>query len=552
MRFASAGTALILGAAAALAQERTEALPTFSESVEVRVLDLDVDVTDGKGKPVADLNRGDFQVKVGGKVVPIEYFARVEQGSIHAPDLASAPPDDVLAVYRKSSEAFVPRNFLIYIDLGYLPPGQRSRSLNALRDLVTRLGPNDAVRIVVFDRLPTVLVDWTTSKESAMAALSSVERKGVGMSRLQAQRQAIAQIDQSGAPSRRGSASPRLQVARQYADQTGAEIQTMLDSMRQELITLTPLNGKRAFLFLTGGFEIQPGYVMAQYAAANQPTLTNLDVREIPKRVTELAERANAFGITFYTVDGTGLTSDAATAEDAPLDGSQNVFQNRANLAFQARQDRQDGLRILARDTGGVALLNTNDFEGGLGRIYQDVSTYYSIGVNLAQLGGKGYQQVDVTVSRPGVTVRTRRGFEQLPESQIIGDHARATLETDLSYTAIPAKIIAAPATQEKKMYVLPITVTLPASGLTFVPDGDKAVAHAEFYVGAIDDRGRTSDISQQAITFTLPTDKAQGDSMLRFDARLDTKKGNYRIVVNVRDAATGRMGTARTNVRVE
>ncbi len=556
MRFASAGTALILGAAAALAQERTEALPTFSESVEVRVLDLDVDVTDAKGKPVADLNREDFQVRVGGKVVPIEYFARVEQGAIHAPDLLSAPPDDVLAAYRKSSEAFVPRNFLIYIDLGYLPPGQRSRSLNALRDLVTRLGPNDAVRIVVFDRIPTVVVDWTTSKESAMAALSAVERKGVGMSRLQAQRQAIAQIDQSSAAAlgRRISsgASPRMQVARAYAEQTGAEIQTMLDSMRQELITLTPLNGKRAFLFLTGGFEIQPGYVMAQYAAANQPTLTNLDVREIPKRVTALAERANAFGVTFYTVDGTGLTNDAATAETGPLDGSQNVFQNRANLAFQARQDRQDGLRILARDTGGVALLNTNDFEGGLGRIYQDVSTYYSVGVNLAQLGGKGYQQVDVTVNRPGVSVRTRRGFEQLPESEIIGDHARATLETDLSYAAIPAKIIAAPATQEKSMYVLPITVALPASGLTFIPEGDKAVAHAEFYIGAIDDRGRTSDISRQSIAFTLPADKAQGDSMLRFDAKLDTKKGNYRIVVNVRDVATGKMGTARANVRVE
>ena len=39
---------------------------------------------------------------------------------------------------------------------------------------------------------------------------------------------------------------------------------------------------------------------------------------------------------------------------------------------------------------------------------------------------------------------------------------------------------------------------------------------------------------------------------MLRYAATLQTKKGNYRIVVNVRDSASGKMGTARANVRVE
>ena len=48
--------------------------------------------------------------------------------------------------------------------------------------------------------------------------------------------------------------------------------------MKQELVTLTPLNGKKAFLFVTGGFEYQPGYVMAQYATGGigLPTLAIL------------------------------------------------------------------------------------------------------------------------------------------------------------------------------------------------------------------------------------------------------------------------------------
>ena len=87
------------------------------------------------------------------------------------------------------------------------------------------------------------------------------------MSRLQAQTQTIAQIDSMAERAPRGSS--RLQLARQYGSEVGMEIQTMIDSMQSELVTLTPLNGKRAFLFLSGGFEYQPGWVMAQYAGGN-------------------------------------------------------------------------------------------------------------------------------------------------------------------------------------------------------------------------------------------------------------------------------------------
>jgi hypothetical protein len=38
----------------------------------------------------------------------------------------------------------------------------------------------------------------------------------------------------------------------------------------------------------------------------------------------------------------------------------------------------------------------------------------------------------------------------------------------------------------------------------------------------------------------------------VRFDAKLLTRKGNVRVVVNVRDSASGKMGTARVNLRIE
>ena len=543
MRPKAPAIALLLATAVALGQEAAPApqVPAFSERVEVRVLDLDVDVTDSKGQPVPDLKREDFTVSIGGKPMPIDYFARVADGTIHAPDLSTASPDQVLAAYTKGGEATVPRNFLIYIDLGYISPGIRNRSINALSDFVTRLGPNDATRIVLFDRSPRVLQDWTTSKESAMSALARIERERPGMSRLQTERQTLAQIDST--PRRRRGA-----YVQQYAAEISQEIQTMLTSMENELVTLSPLAGKKSFIFLTGGFSYQPGFVMAQYASGSvaAPGLSFTDVRQIPQRVGGLVQNANSDEITFFTVDATGLTGEGVGA------GNDDPLGSRPGVSFQARQDRQAGLQEMALDTGGRALLNTNDFDRGLGRVYQAVSTYYTVGVNLSNLPVGRYEKVDVTVNRPGVTVRARKGFAARPETVLVEQRARATMETDLAYTAIPASIQTAPATPDKKNYRLPITVTMPANSLTFVPNGDKATAKAAIYIGSIDDKGRMSDITRQETTFEVPADKASAADPLSYAADLQTKKGNYRIVVNVRDMATGKMGTAKANVRVE
>jgi VWFA-related protein len=551
MQRKKAAAMVMLGAATVFAQQPPPSLPTFSESVEVRVLNLDVDVTDSKGNPVTDLKREDFTLKIGGKPVPIDFFTLVNQGTIHAPDLATAAPDQILAAYKQGDEAFVPRNFLVYVDLGYLPAGQRNYALNAIRDLATRLGPNDAIRVVVFNRSPSVLVDWTTSKEVVLTALTDIERQGVGISRLQAQEQALAQITSMGAGRR--NANSRVTIARQYGQEVGAEIEDMIHSMQSELVTLTPLNGKRAFLFVTGGFEYQPGYVMAQYASGNfLPTMANIDIRQIPTRLSAMIQRANSDQVTFYTVDATGLTGDGTPASAGSPSTNVLAIEQRPNLRFQAQQDRQAGLIQMADETGGLALLNTNDFRGGLSRIYQQVSTYYTLGVTLSKLGITSYEKIEVAVSRPCLTVRARKGILPLTETQRVSNRARATMETDLTYNAIPAKIQAEPATPDKKYFILPITVLVPANALTFIPDGEKESARAEFYIGSVDEKGNTSDLSRQETTFQVPAGQAKSDALVRYAAQLQTKKGNYRIVVNVRDVASGKLGTARTNVHIE
>ena len=502
-------------------------------------MDLDVTVTDSKGQPVTDLAKGDFTVKVDGKSVPVDYFARVEEGTIHAPDLATASPERVLDVYRKGEEAFVPRHFLIYVDSGDLSPGVRNRALDQMKDFVTRLGPSDTARIVLFDRRPKELTEWTSSKETLLEAIDTMQ-KGVGMSRLQNEMQTLRTID-----STRGRGS-RQSLARNFAEETAIELDAMIRDMAVQLSTLTPLPGKKNFLYVSGSLPSQPGQAMFAYASGtNIAPITYDNTRRIDVKIGELARLANASDVTFYTVDARGLLAEGTTASnDDPL-------AMRASVAFFERTDNQSGLLELASQTGGLALINTNDFARGFSKVYLDASTYYSIGVNLSSLGTGGYRKVDVAVSRPGLNVRYRRGYAVRSDDDRAKDIARAALKTNVNYRSIPVQIKPGQASKAKKQYEQPVTVLIPANSLTFLPEGNETKATAEVYVGVSDDAGRTSDIAKQDAVFTQPKEKPE-QVALSFPMTLQMRKGNSRIVVNVRDKATGKMGTARADVHIE
>ena len=512
-------------------------LPSFRESVEVRVMDLDVVVTDSKGRPVPDLKKEDFTVRVAGQPVPIDYFTRVEEGAIHAPDLATASPELVLAEYRKGPDAYVPRHFLIYFDLGHLSPAGRKRGVDALRDLVTRMGPGDSARVVSFDRRSKTLNEWTTSKETLLSSFDSIERAGVAQSRLITEIQTLRDIDTSPRRS-------RAFLAHNYAEQERIEVQKMLVDMNTEMATLTALNGKKSFLFVSGGFDMQPGSAMVQYALGSF-SLSQYDTRSVAPEVEASVRRANASDITFYTVDARGLTAEGVSA------GGDDPLLMRPGVAFFARQDSQAGLIQLAQQTGGLALLNTNDVSRGISQIYADTSSYYSIGVTVSKLPGTGYRDLKVEVSRPGTVVRARRGFAPRSPNERARDVAQAALRSNVEYKAIPVTMFLAPATKGKKHYQLPIKLSMPASSLTFLADGDTGRAVADLYVAVVDENGAMSDVGHEEAIFKLPKD-APPDAKLAYTVALEVRKGNARVVVNVRDRESGRMGTAKADVRVE
>lgn len=69
-------------AATAAGQASDPPLPeVFGEFLDVRVVNIEVVVTDGAGRRVSGLEVADFVLTVDGREVPIEYFSEVASGA---------------------------------------------------------------------------------------------------------------------------------------------------------------------------------------------------------------------------------------------------------------------------------------------------------------------------------------------------------------------------------------------------------------------------------------------------------------------------------------
>jgi VWFA-related protein len=130
-------------------------------------------------------------------------------------------------------------------------------------------------------------------------------------------------------------------------------------------------------------------------------------VRELAE-VTRAANRANA---TLYTIDPRGLVAGADLDEQLdPVEFGEHV------------RKTQDSLRVLAEQTGGIAVVNQNNFDKALKRIDAETSDYYILGYSSTNPDPlKRTRKIEVKVlNRPNVNVwsRTSYSLRQLPKPE--------------------------------------------------------------------------------------------------------------------------------------
>ena len=155
-----------------------------------------------------------------------------------------------------------------------------------------------------------------------------------------------------------------------------------------------------------------------------------------------LIQRANRANVSFYPIDFRGLV-----AFDEPINSSRAVTTHGPGAAPSADtarlNDRQDGLRVLAVNTDGHAILNSSDFDRDLERVLEDTGAYYLLGYysTNTKLDGK-YRRLTVRVKRPGVEVRARPGYLGPTEAEMASSRVDALMNGAApGHTTIPPSV---------------------------------------------------------------------------------------------------------------
>src|SRR5205085_7981979 len=149
------------------------------ESIEVRVTNVDVIVTDRAGNPVHGLTKDDFELLENGKPQTITNFYEIAPTgstvSSIAPSSGGQAPSPVRTETAAAPEDVRARRFVICLDNYSLEPIQRNSVINALRKFVdANMKPGDEVSLILWARRMEMITPLTNDKAAVMKGIDSI------------------------------------------------------------------------------------------------------------------------------------------------------------------------------------------------------------------------------------------------------------------------------------------------------------------------------------------------------------------------------------------
>ncbi|HET9192890.1 MAG TPA: VWA domain-containing protein [Vicinamibacterales bacterium] len=137
----------------------------------------------------------------------------------------------------------------------------------------------------------------------------------------------------------------------------------------------------------------------------DQRSSQQLAATDLIREVYDLTKAANRANATLYTIDPRGLIAGP------DIDQEVNMTDWNAYV-----RETQDSLRMLAEQTGGIAIVNQNDFDKGLKRIDNETSDYYVLGYYSSNPDPtRRTRKIEVRTTRQGVALKARESYSLRP-----------------------------------------------------------------------------------------------------------------------------------------
>ncbi|MCP4659261.1 MAG: VWA domain-containing protein [bacterium] len=520
----------------------------FIDTVDVNIVNVEVYVTDKSGNRVAGLTRDDFELRLDRKPVAVTNFYAVEGGKARSGEgieLVEEPASEP-AVGRPEPEApSVPEeqrlHLVVYIDNFNLHPFSRNRAIRFVRTFLrTRLRREDRVMLVSYERSLHIRHPFTSDSEIIASALYELEElSGHAVHRDSDRRDIMETIydalddDYQQTPTGINSVRSRVES---YAEALYNDMSFSIDAVREIVESLAGLPGRKAILYVSDGLPMRPGED-AFYAVHNEfqdsSVLMDIQNYDLSRRFQSLTSLANANRVTFYTIDAEGLrTYSYLDVANRAAGGGAFIDQTHfANI--------QAPLQMLAAETGGMAILNTNDFTKPLNRVADDFASYYSLGFSSAGTVGR-YHRIEVIVKgRKGLTVRHREGYRDKPVTSRMADTTMAALHYGYQNNPLGIDLeLGRQSLQEEGHFLVEVVIKIPLGGLAFIEQQDKVHGRIRLFMAAMDSEGGMAPVQDMAVPIAIPRadfERAR-ETDFRYQVSLQMRRGRQRVAIGVRD----------------
>lgn len=534
----------------------------FSEAVDVRVVNVEAVVTDGKGERVRGLKPEDFRLLVDGKEVPVEFFTEIVDGSVVSaavPEGETAAPAPIAG-----GQEAIGRNVLVFVDDSFSIEPQRNRVLQEVERSLAKLAPQDRVALVSFDgKRLSLLSEWTGNRDQlAMAFATARGRRAYGhwilanrkLLNLRASENAVIQgftpepvpttVNNWGAVRESGFA-PDLGRVESLSSGNGwaaPDIHTPLarvvTAASAAMRGLPAPGGRKVMLVLSGGW---PLFEREAFGSLLNPVPEYLHTGMGEDLYQPVVDTANLLGYTLYPVDVPGLDP-----QSTGVDLSETELVSQQLISSEWERATQYALGFMARETGGEAAFNSNRLKA-LDRLAEDTGTYYWLGFTPAWRADDQRHRIELKAVRPGLRVRTRSGFSDVSRNTEMAMATEGLLMFGGAEGQAPQAHriqveMGKPRRAGMSAVELPVVLHIPAEALTAVPvaDGGYAV-DATLSLGALDRWGARSDLPIVPLRLTMDRQPKPGD-ILRYRTVLKMRRGQQRVVFAVRDSLSGEM----------
>lgn len=499
---------LLVSAAALLAQSPTRdpGLASFSTSSNLVLVNL---AAQGR----ENLKRGDFRIFEDGKPQQIAVFEYQKLDSTPLPPVpipplapipapAAAPP---APVYKDR------RLLVLFFDFSSLGIAEQVRSQqSAARFVATQMTAADLVAVYTFSNRLKKLVEFTADRSALLAAIQSFGAADT-------LDLAVADADAADPDS---FSLDETEFAIFNTDRKLAALEDLAKELRA-------IPEKKAVLYFSSG--------VSKTGVENQ---SQLDA------TTNAAVRA---GLSFYPIDARGLMASAPAGDaSAASPRGAGVFSGQTQ---RQRRDKETGsqetLFSLANDTGGRALLDSNDLSAGIRQAQKDLDNYYILGYYSTNDAKDGRFRKIRVEGPPKMKLAYRPGYyaekvwAKLNEEEREKQLAEA-LQLGNPVTDLPLAVQLFFFRTTPKAYFVSLAIKIPGSNL---PPG----SGLDFIGSVKDAQGRTVSTLRD----TLKLKAELGGRSLLYDAGFSLPPGEYRVKVLARENTRGAMGTFETRLVV-